>query len=357
MSIPNDGTKDSSGFSMPENMGDFVRMLVALSLQAPRLDLTKHPMMALTSAVQDTTVVDRTVAALEKGILARCMADGVKLEDKPGEDVQDRVWGAQPKHMSHRTIIAIDNLPRLIKHAILPIARILARDQDLNLVTSEEDEMYNFVLVKGAGDGQASSSSATSRPLTTFVGVEYEDLDQDLDENGLLMHSRALAQLEALSREGLDLLFLKTLIHQVDKLEGRHAESVLTKMILRMTEAKNARFALLIATPYFLLAELGERDCDRILECCTFNWFFSILTPTVHVEGKTHLLLDRIYSAVDEGPDSGSSAPYRPVLAVLLALFMNHFPAFNIDGPGEDVKSKVREKTKELGSAYDMTGM
>ncbi|KDE02801.1 hypothetical protein MVLG_06660 [Microbotryum lychnidis-dioicae p1A1 Lamole] len=334
MPTANDGTEDSSGFSMPENMGDFVRVLVALSLQAPRLDLTKHPMMALTSAVQDTTVVDRAVAAVEKGLLAGCMADGVKLEDlKHGEDLQDHLWGAQPKHMSHRTIIAIDNLPRLIKRAILPIARILARDQDLNLVTSEEDEMYNFVLVKGPGDGQASSSSATNRPLTTFVVVEYEDLNQELDENGLLIHSRALAQLEAFSRRGVNLLFMKTLIHQVDKLEGRDAESVLTKMILRMTEAKNARFALLIATPYFLLAEL------------------------VHVEGKTHLLLDRIYSAVDEGPDSGSSAPYRPVLAVLLALFMNHFPEFKIDRPGENVKYKVREKTTELGSAYDMTGL
>ncbi|SCV72868.1 BQ2448_4405 [Microbotryum intermedium] len=69
-------------------MMDLAMATLALTLQALDLDINKHSMMELTTAVRDTTIVDRALAALEKGCVARHKAQGVETMEEPGFDIQ-----------------------------------------------------------------------------------------------------------------------------------------------------------------------------------------------------------------------------------------------------------------------------
>ncbi|SCZ92110.1 BZ3500_MvSof-1268-A1-R1_Chr5-3g08344 [Microbotryum saponariae] len=331
---------------------DFLTQLrIALriqELQSPDFDVDidgTDKLQGLRCAVQDTRIVDRAFAGLERGALACHIArygpgveaDGKPITDsKPRDDLQARIYGPHAEQFSSREMFSPDTLSQTIEWGVVGPARLFSDDEELNLTTSGPEFRRIFTLVRGPGDKQPSSSTATRQNMATIVAISVEDEELVFDEDGKrilpVIHSRGISTLERMSRKGFDLRFVRCLAEGVDE---RPAKNILMQFIrqivIRLIDAENGRFGLLTASPYYMLVEL------------------------VKVDGKMHLLVDRPYSAVDEGPDSTSTALYRPGLALLLSLFMNHKSDFEIDEPSEDIKDKIRQKMRDLGT-YDFKG-
>ncbi|SCV72867.1 BQ2448_4404 [Microbotryum intermedium] len=321
-------------FRTKEKTLELAQCMVALALQAPDFDPSLHALMGLTCAVRDPSVVERDLKALEKGCkesmrekLGLQEGDQVEVGDAEAKDLQDRLWGPQSRKVEHREMMELEQFPRLIEKIIVPTVQALCEDEGLNFATAGPDHRKDYMLVKGPGN-QASSSTATNETLATFVSRNIEDGGEPkYSKEGLRVHSQFLASFEAKSHKGIDMRFLKMLL---DGEEGRHLESVVLQAAWSVQEAKNGRFVFFFATPYYMLAEL------------------------VQVDGKWHLLLDQVFTTVRDDPTEGNSRiAHRPLLALLLALFMDHKESFKIEGSSEEIKAKVREKVKELGAAWD----
>ncbi|SCZ92105.1 BZ3500_MvSof-1268-A1-R1_Chr5-3g08340 [Microbotryum saponariae] len=337
----------SFAFRTQEKMVEVAECMVALSLQSPEFDPSQHPLMGLTCAVRDTSIVDRALEALKKGVLEQRrskLSPGQKSEMQDQDfklvDLQDGLWGKEAREAEQREMMLIDRFHSRVEEIILPTVQLLCEDRGLNLATEGLDRCRNYSLVKGPGN-QASSSTATNETLVTFVANNIEDGGKPIFSDGLRVHSLFLASFEARSYDGIDMRFPKLML---EGSEGRYLENLVmqsffgtyaARSILQaawsVQEAKNARFLIFFATPYYMLAEL------------------------VTIDGKWHLLLDQVYTAVREDPteSADSDLEYRPFLALLLALFMDHKEGFKIEGPSEVIKDKVRAKVKELGGAYD----
>ncbi|KDE02802.1 hypothetical protein MVLG_06661 [Microbotryum lychnidis-dioicae p1A1 Lamole] len=325
----------SFAFRTQEKMVEVAECMVALSLQSPDFDPSQHPLMGLTCAVRDTSIVDRALAALKKGVLEQPSRSKLspelksEMQDQDFKlvDLQDWLWGKEAREAEHREMMLIDRFHRCVQEIILPTVQLLSEDQGSNLATEGLDCCRNYSLVKGPGN-QASSSTATNETLVTFVANNIEDGGEPVFSDGLRVHSEFLASFEASSYDGIDIRFVKLML---EGSEGRYLENLVMQAAWSVQEAKNGRFLIFFATPYYMLAEL------------------------VTIDGKWHLLLDQVYTAVREDPteSADSDLEYRPFLALLLALFMDHKQGFKIDGPSEVIKDKVRTKVKELGGAYD----
>ncbi|KDE02800.1 hypothetical protein MVLG_06659 [Microbotryum lychnidis-dioicae p1A1 Lamole] len=259
--------------------------------------------LGLTTAMQDTTIVDRAIAALENGVTrdAQCglgrgqIAAVDEFETmKPGE-IQKWVYGTRAKCYLDEEIFSAKDFELLLRCAIMGPVRTFSSDWNLSVapILRRRDTFKLTTLVVGDGSNKA-----------------------------------ALDEFEATTRGGVDMRCVKFLVEDV---ENGSVENGLLNIITILCK-ENARFALLIANPYFMLAEFAK------------------------IDGRMHLLLDRAYSATDKGSDSTSRVAHRPCLARLISLFMDHPPSFKIPGPGEEVKRKIRERTSMLPK-YDFSGV
>ncbi|SCZ92107.1 BZ3500_MvSof-1268-A1-R1_Chr5-3g08342 [Microbotryum saponariae] len=280
--------------------------------------------LGMTTAMQDTTIVDRAIAALENGVTrdAQCGCGQIAGVDefetmKPGE-IQKWIYGTRAKRYLGDNTFSAKDFEVLLRSAIMDPVRRFSNDSNLSLAPSSPKYLRGYSLVRrrSADEPQASSpSTPTPQKLTTVVAGEGSN-------------KAALDGFEAITRGGVDMRSVKFLVEGV---ENGSVKNGLLNIITFLCK-ENARFALLIANPYFLLAEFAK------------------------IDGRMHLLLDRVYSALDDGSDSTSKVPHRPCLALLISLFMDHHPSFKIPGPGEEVKRKIREKTSLLPK-YDFSGM
>ncbi|SGZ22811.1 BQ5605_C022g09546 [Microbotryum silenes-dioicae] len=94
------------------------------------------------------------------------------------------------------------------------------------------------------------------------------------------------------------------------------------QLALHIHFTKHARFGIIYAPPYFVLAEL------------------------VIVDGRSHLLVGDLHSIVLDPEEP--RATVKPFLAILLALFMDHCDGYHIEGPPQHILDQVAIFSRSL---------
>ncbi|SCZ92108.1 BZ3500_MvSof-1268-A1-R1_Chr5-3g08343 [Microbotryum saponariae] len=123
-------------------------------LQSPKLDVDDltDKLQGLTCAVQDTTIVARALAALEKSFARefRCGGDQAAVADDsslPKLGIQEQLYGPDLEEKLFRDMMSMDNLPLVMSPSILDAVKFLWDDPDLKLTNSGPTEFPTVVVI------------------------------------------------------------------------------------------------------------------------------------------------------------------------------------------------------------------
>ncbi|KDE03294.1 hypothetical protein MVLG_06224 [Microbotryum lychnidis-dioicae p1A1 Lamole] len=277
-----------------------------------------HP---LTSICHDSSIADRVLAALSKGL-----AGADKLESTLPfltrglleNDLQPKPW----IHEKTGALIAWSSMLHAIPTEVLEECH---------------DQPVCFAIRSSWGPrARLSDSTSYAKNASVFKRDRADDREKG-GRNGIpnsyeeiktvAFHIRMADELEAcyFGEDGLESsdpldLRLMTVTGEPRELQGGCALAAMLALHIQLT--KHARFGIVFGPPYFVLVEL------------------------VVVDGSSHLLVGDLHSIVLDPEEP--RATVKPFLAILLALFMDHCDDYHIEGPVPHILDQIAVFSRSL---------
>ncbi|SDA00043.1 BZ3500_MvSof-1268-A1-R1_Chr9g10408 [Microbotryum saponariae] len=275
------------------------------------------PGLDLISACHDSSLIDRILSGLGRGFdksggrdsdLPLLMSSYIKREVSQRGRVINSV-GAGLQQLSRMTLGVVDFMTESIAH------------EPVVMMESETDKEYashsvasRKFYVERSPPGPEDNTKIKFHPVV-MQGYMASDLKSHYDGSPTV---------RGVFKPGLgaDLLDIRVVTATGELVRLQGARAIAAKAALQACSSGKCRFAILGALPYFVVTEL------------------------VFIDGKWHLLISDLCSAVVE-PEQ-STVKSRSLMGVLLGIFMNDFDDYRVEGHSSEVEQRIRDYVKQL---------